>query len=70
MLTTNAEGKKEAAFATEDGIEAMQLMADMVKDQTALHISWEEGCQSFIDGTAHALHHHCQKGFRTEGSAV
>lgn len=56
MLTTNAEGKKEAAFATEDGIEAMQLMADMVKDQTALHISWEEGCQSFIDGNCAMLY--------------
>lgn len=56
MLTTNAEGKKEAAFATENGIEAMQLMADMVKDQTALHISWEEGCQSFIDGNCAMLY--------------
>lgn len=56
MLTINAEGKKEAAFATEDGIEAMQLMADMVKDQTALHISWEEGCQSFIDGNCAMLY--------------
>lgn len=56
MLTTNAEGKKEASFATEDGIEAMQLMADMVKDQTALHISWEEGCQSFIDGNCAMLY--------------
>lgn len=56
MLTTNTEGKKEAAFATEDGIEAMQLMADMVKDQTALHISWEEGCQSFIDGNCAMLY--------------
>ena len=56
MLTPNAEGKKEAAFATEDGIEAMQLMADMVKDQTALHISWVEGCQSFIDGNCAMLY--------------
>ena len=56
MLTTNAEGKKEASFATEDGIEAMQLIADMVKDQTALHMSWEEGCQSFIDGNCAMLY--------------
>ena len=56
MLTTNAEGKKEAAFATEDGIAAMQLLADMVKDQTALNISWEEGCQSFIDGNCAMLY--------------
>ena len=56
MLTTNGEGKKEASFATEDGIAAMQLLADMVKDQTALHISWEEGCQSFIDGNCAMLY--------------
>lgn len=56
MLIANAEGKKEAAFATEDAIAAMQLMADMVKDQTALHISWEEGCQSFIDGNCAMLY--------------
>ena len=24
--------------------------ADMVEDESALHISWEEGCQSFVDG--------------------
>ena len=34
----------------------MQLIADMVKDQTALHISWEEGCQSFIDGNCAMLY--------------
>lgn len=56
MLTTNGEGKKVASFATEDGIEAMQLMADMVRDKTALHISWEEGCQSFIDGNCAMLY--------------
>ncbi len=76
MLTTNAEGKKEAAFATEDGIEAMQLMADMVKDQTALHISWEEGCQSFIDGncamlyTTIARRASVQKGARFDAATV
>lgn len=76
MLTINAEGKKEAAFATEDGIEAMQLMADMVKDQTALHISWEEGCQSFIDGncamlyTTIARRDSVQKGARFDAATV
>ena len=76
MLTINAEGKKEAAFATEDGIEAMQLMADMVKDQTALHISWEEGCQSFIDGncamlyTTIARRASVQKGARFDAATV
>ena len=76
MLTINAEGKKEAAFATEDGIEAMQLMADMVKDQTALHISWEGGCQSYIDGncamlyTTIARRASVQKGARFDAATV
>lgn len=56
MLTVNADGKKEASFASPEGIEAMQLYADMVKDQNALHISWEEGCQSFIDGNCAMLY--------------
>ena len=50
MLTTDASGKAQATFASDEGVEAFQLYADMVKDESALHISWEEGCQSFIDG--------------------
>ena len=50
MLTKDASGKAQATFASKEGIEAFQLYADMVKDESALHISWEEGSQSFIDG--------------------
>ena len=50
MLTTDESGKAQATFASEEGIEAMQMIADMVKDKVALHISWEEGAQSFNDG--------------------
>ncbi len=50
MLTTDEEGKAQATFASEEGIEAMQMIADLVKDKVALHISWEEGAQSFNDG--------------------
>lgn len=50
MLTTDEAGKAQASFASEEGIEAMQMIADMVKDKVALHISWEEGAQSFNDG--------------------
>lgn len=47
----------QAVFASEEGIEAMQMYADMInKDQSALHISWEEGCQSFIDGNVAMLY--------------
>ena len=56
MLTADASGKKKASFATEDGIAAMQMMQDMVKDGSALHVSWEEGCQSFIDGNCAMLY--------------
>lgn len=34
----------------------MQMMQDMVKDGSALHVSWEEGCQSFIDGNCAMLY--------------
>ncbi len=49
MLTVN-DGKPEAAFASEEGIDAFQKWADMVAEGTALHISWDEGMQSFVDG--------------------
>ena len=32
------------------------MMQDMVKDGSALHVSWEEGCQSFIDGNCAMLY--------------
>lgn len=42
----------QAAFASEEGIEAYQFLTDMiVKDETALHIGWDQGVQSFIDGS-------------------
>lgn len=43
---------KKAAFASPEGIEAMKLYADMVlEDESAVHISWDEGVQSFVDGS-------------------
>lgn len=56
MLTTDSDGKKLASFADENGIAAMQMYADLVKDGAGLHISWEEGCQSFIDGNVAMLY--------------
>ncbi|WP_067727625.1 ABC transporter substrate-binding protein [Oceanobacillus damuensis] len=42
----------KATFASEEGIEAYELLADMVlEDETALHIGWDQGVQSFIDGS-------------------
>jgi len=46
MLT---DGK--ATFASKEGIAAYELYADMItKDKSALHIGWDQGIQSFIDG--------------------
>lgn len=44
-------GKPKAAFATEEGFEAMQLMADMLnEDKSAAHLGFDEGLQAFING--------------------
>ena len=55
-MITKTEGKTEATFASEGGIEAMQLLSDMIKGGSALHVSWDEGCQSFIDGNCAMLY--------------
>lgn len=51
MLTEN-----KASFASKEGIEAMKLYQDMVKDGFALHISWDEGTKSFVDGNIGMLY--------------
>ena len=56
MLTKDADGKAQATFASEEGAEAMQLLQDMVSDGCALHVGWDEGCQSFIDGNCAMLY--------------
>lgn len=56
-MITIVDGKPRATFASKEGIEAYQAYADMVvKDQSALHISWGEGVQSFIDGNVAMLY--------------
>ncbi len=50
------DGQVKAAFASEEGIEAMELYAEMVGNGSALHISWDEGIQSFIDGSVGMLY--------------
>ncbi|MDN5907549.1 MAG: ABC transporter substrate-binding protein, partial [Staphylococcus equorum] len=40
----------KASFASEEGVEAYQLMQDMVKNKSALHTNDEQGQQSFING--------------------
>lgn len=47
----------KATFASAEGIEAYSLWADMiVKEETALHIGWDQGIQSFIDGNVAMLY--------------
>lgn len=56
-MLTSVNGKLEAAFASPEGIKAYQALADMVNvDKSALHISWDEGVQSFIDGNVAMLY--------------
>lgn len=67
----------KATFASDEGIAAYQAYADMVtKTNSALHISWNEGVQSFIDGnvamlyTTIAQRANVQKGAKFDAAAV
>ena len=56
-LLDNVDGKLQANFASPEGIEAYQMLADMVNvDKSALHIGWDEGVQSFVDGNVAMLY--------------
>ena len=76
MLTVAEDGTAQATFASPEGIEAMQMVADLIQDGAGLHISWEEGCQSFIDGncamlyTTIARRASVQKGAQFEAASV
>lgn len=67
----------KASFASEDGIKAYETYADMVlKSKSALHISWSEGVQSFINGnvgmvyTTIAQRANIQKGATFDVAAI
>lgn len=67
----------KASFASEEGIEAYEAYADMVLNkESALHISWAEGVQSFIDGnvgmvyTTIAQRANIQKGATFDVAAI
>ncbi|MDR1885018.1 MAG: ABC transporter substrate-binding protein [Synergistaceae bacterium] len=54
---TFENGRARASFASDEGIRAFGVYADMVlKDKSALHITWDEGVQSFIDGNVGMLY--------------
>lgn len=70
-----SDGK--ASFASEDGIKAYQAYADMVtKTKSALHISWDQGVQSFVNGdvgmlyTTIAQRANVQKGAKFDVAAI
>lgn len=56
QMITGENGTYTASFASEEGIEAYSVYADMVSDGEALHASWEEGFQAFINGEVAMLH--------------
>jgi multiple sugar transport system substrate-binding protein/sn-glycerol 3-phosphate transport system substrate-binding protein len=67
----------KASFASEEGISAYQTYANMVLDsKSALHISWDEGVNSFIDGnvgmlyTTIARRANVQKGAKFDVAAI
>ncbi|MDQ0203348.1 ABC transporter substrate-binding protein [Pectinatus haikarae] len=67
----------KASFASEDGIKAYQAYADMViKTKSALHISWDQGVQAFVNGdvamlyTTIAQRANVQKGAKFDVAAV
>lgn len=67
----------KASFASEEGIEAYEAYADMILNtKSALHISWSEGVQSFIDGnvgmvyTTIAQRANIQKGATFDVAAI
>jgi len=56
-MITVENGNTRASFASEEGIEAFQAYADMVlKDKSAIHASWDEGFQAFLNGQVAMLH--------------
>ena len=69
MLSTAEDGTVQAAFASEEGIEAMQLVADMIADGSELHVSWEEGFQSFVDGNCAMMYTTIARRAATQESA-
>lgn len=67
----------KASFASDEGIKAYEVYADMVVNtKSALHISWGEGVQSFIDGnvamlyTTIAQRANVQKGATFDAAAI
>jgi multiple sugar transport system substrate-binding protein/sn-glycerol 3-phosphate transport system substrate-binding protein len=56
-MITKEGGKTKASFASEEGIKAFEAYADMVlKDKSAIHASWDEGYQAFLNGNVAMLH--------------
>lgn len=56
QMITEENGKSVASFASEEGIEAFKMYADMVNNKEALHASWEEGFQAFLNGEVAMRH--------------
>jgi multiple sugar transport system substrate-binding protein len=49
-MTSKDNGTVKASFATKQSAEAYDLLAGMIKDNTALHVNFDEGNQAFLSG--------------------
>lgn len=50
-MLVEKDGRLEAGFDSPEAIQAYQFYQDLVlKDKTALHATWEEGSQAFVQG--------------------
>ncbi len=56
FITTDEDGNMYADFATQGGIDAMQMWADMISEGLLPHITWDEGCQAFNAGEVAMLY--------------
>lgn len=56
FITADKDGKMHTNIASEGGIEAMQMWADMIAQGLTPHITWDEGCQAFNAGEVAMLY--------------
>lgn len=56
FITTDEAGNMYADFATQGGVDAMQMWADMISEELLPHITWDEGCQAFNAGEVAMLY--------------
>ncbi|MBQ7942745.1 MAG: ABC transporter substrate-binding protein [Lachnospiraceae bacterium] len=56
FIATDEAGNMYTDIASEGGIEAMQMWADMIAEGLIPHVTWDEGCQAFNAGEVAMLY--------------